>query len=154
VSALPSMMAALSSTGVLRRIARRTLAVSPESDRFMSVGTAVVSRTPVRDIVRSSFARQTTRFGLDINFSVTHITFVASNRIARASHITFLVSIMIARLFHVTFVVSVMGAVTSVILRVVSVMAAVMADTTKVMSIILWVVWLMVGVVWLISRIV
>ena len=57
---------------VIRRLARPTLAVTPESNRFTPVGAAAVPRTSARDIVSSPFASQIAHFALDSSFFDSH----------------------------------------------------------------------------------
>jgi hypothetical protein len=155
---------------VIRRPVRRTLADMTESNRFMSLGTPPVSRTPFHDIVSSFVARQTSRFGPDTSLfdSQTsrfepHSSFFDSHSSRRMRDMTELmtiitapVSLMVALLFHITAVLSVIRArmtvilaLLSLILRMMPVMTALMIDMTEVVSVVLRMKRLISGVLWL-----
>jgi hypothetical protein len=145
---------------VLRRLARRRLAVTPESNRFTSVGAAAVSRTPAHDIVGSPFARQTSRFGPDRSFFDSHSSRMTRDMTELMMIISARVFLIIPLLFHVIAVMSVISALMTVIIalmsliiRVMPVMTARMTDMTKVMSILIRMMWFIIRMTCLMKKV-
>jgi hypothetical protein len=113
----------------------------PESNRFASVDTPVVSHTPADDVVSSPFARQSSRFAPDSSFFMCHSRPMTGDITELMTVISAPISLIIARSFHLTAVIPATTALITVIIalmfltiRWMFVMAARISDITGVMS--------------------
>ncbi len=125
----------------------------PDGNRFTSIGTRVVSRTPAHDIVSSPLARQSFRFAPDSTFFMTHIRPMRKVMTELVTVISALMSLIIAVMPVITAPMIVLIALMSLIIRVMSVMTALMTDITEVMSVIIRIMWLISGMIWLFKNV-
>ena len=100
---------------VIRPLARRKLALTPDGNRSTSVGTAFVPRTSAPDILSTPLAGKTPRFAPDTTFFDSHTTPMMKDMTKLMTVMSALMSLIIALLFHTTKVMSVITALMIVI---------------------------------------